>query len=280
MREEKENTSNASVIRVHKNRNYTVISNEVLFDKPPLSLSAKGLLCNMLALPDDWNYSINGLVAMCKEGRHSVKSTLKELKERGYLIIEKIPPNKSETGRFEYIYHIYESKQIPEKQEVENQPLEIQVAEVQTAENQSAEIQELENLQQLNTNELNTKNASIKNQLTLIKTDESVFTGKDLFELYKSICIHYPQPREFNEDRKAKAVKRLKEHASKEFWEVVFRNAEKSLFIRKSSFFSFDWILKNKTNSVKVFEGNYNKQEIKEEPTTVNNGGKYSKCYG
>lgn len=276
MREEKENTSNASVIRVHKNRNYTVISNEVLFDKPPLSLSAKGLLCNMLALPDDWNYSINGIVSMCKEGRHVIKKTLKELKERGYLIIEKIPPSKSKSGRFEYIYHIYESKQTLQKQEVEIQPLEIQPLEIQ-----ALEIQALENRPlYINTKELNTNKQNTKNQLSLIKTDESVFTGKDLLELYKTICVHYPQPREFNEDRKAKAVNRLKEHASKEFWEVVFRNAEKSLFIRKSSFFSFDWVLKNKTNSVKVFEGNYNKEEIKDEPTTENNGGKYSKCYG
>ena len=89
MREENRNTGNTSVIRVHKNKNFTIISNEALFEKPPLSMSAKGLLCFMLALPDDWNYSIDGLVAVSKEGRHAVKSTLKELKERGYLIIEK-----------------------------------------------------------------------------------------------------------------------------------------------------------------------------------------------
>ena len=91
MREQKNNnTGNASVIRVHKTKNFTIINNEALFEKPPLSMSAKGLLCFMLALPDDWNYSIDGLVSVCKEGRHAVKTTLKELKERGYLIIEKI----------------------------------------------------------------------------------------------------------------------------------------------------------------------------------------------
>ena len=109
MREQKNNnTGNASVIRVHKTKNFTIINNAALFEKPPLSMSAKGLLCFMLALPDDWNYSIDGLVSVCKEGRHAVKATLKELKERGYLIIEKISPHKSESGRFLYLYHIYE----------------------------------------------------------------------------------------------------------------------------------------------------------------------------
>ena len=276
MREENKNTGNTSIIRVHKNKNFTIISNEALFEKPPLSMSAKGLLCFMLALPDDWNYSIDGLVAVSKEGRHAVKSTLKELKERGYLIIEKISPNKSKSGRFEYIYHIYETKQKDQKQEVGFQPLEIQVAEIQ-----SAEIQELEN--QPNNKELINQNTNkqITNQLTFVKTDEAVFTCKDLFELYKSICIHFPQPRELTESRRLKVIKRLKENPKKEFWEEVFRKAEKSVFIRNNNFFSFDWILKNDTNALKVYEGRYNGQEIKEEnPSDKYDGGKYAKCYG
>ena len=258
MREEKENTSNASVIRVHKNRNYTVISNEVLFDKPPLSLSAKGLLCNMLALPDDWNYSINGLVAMCKEGRHSVKSTLKELKERGYLIIEKIPPNKSETGRFEYIYHIYESKQIPEKQEVENQPLEIQVAEVQTAENQSAEIQELENLQQLNTNELKTKKEKTK------KPKEE--KQKISFGEFQNIFLTQPEIDKLK-------VLYINETKFNEGIEILSSYKESSGKKYKS-----DYAVLNKSNWVykKVFPKVSQLHFVSNEA----NGGKYSKCYG
>ena len=77
----KEKTSNAALIRVHKTKNYTVMSNKHLFDKPPLSLKAKGLLCMFLALPEDWNYSINGLVAICKESRDAIKTGLDELKK-------------------------------------------------------------------------------------------------------------------------------------------------------------------------------------------------------
>ncbi len=283
MREQKNNnTGNASVIRVHKTKNFTIINNEALFEKPPLSMSAKGLLCFMLALPDDWNYSIDGLVSVCKEGRHAVKSTLKELKERGYLIIEKISPHKSESGRFEYVYHIYESKQNLQKQEVDFQPLENQTADFQHADIQPAELQAVENQpnnKELINNGLNTK--ELNNQLILVKT-ETVFTYKDLFELYKQICIHYPQPRELTEDRKKKAKLRLEQYPQKEFWEDIFRKAEKSKFMRSSSFFCFDWVLKNNQNPLKISEGNYNNEEISE---NINSGnkvlqiGKYAKCY-
>ena len=50
-----------ATIRVHKTKNYTVMSNTHLRDKN-LSLKAKGLLSVMLSLPDNWDYSIAGLV--------------------------------------------------------------------------------------------------------------------------------------------------------------------------------------------------------------------------
>ena len=42
-----------SVFRVERNRNYTVMSNYHLRDRR-LSLKAKGLLSQMLSLPEDW----------------------------------------------------------------------------------------------------------------------------------------------------------------------------------------------------------------------------------
>ena len=112
-----------SVIRVNKTKNDTVMSNEHLKDKR-LSLKAKGLLSVMLSLPDTWDYSISGLVAICKEGETSVKSTLNELKSCGYLVVTKKMPNETESGRIEYVYDIFEhaqtGKQPVEKQGVEN----------------------------------------------------------------------------------------------------------------------------------------------------------------
>lgn len=46
------------------------MSNTHLRDKS-LSLKAKGLLSVMLSLPDNWDYSIAGLVAICKENENS-----------------------------------------------------------------------------------------------------------------------------------------------------------------------------------------------------------------
>ena len=54
-----------AVMRIHKNKNYTVISNVHLRDKR-ISLKAKGLLTLMLSLPEDWDYSVEGLSSICK----------------------------------------------------------------------------------------------------------------------------------------------------------------------------------------------------------------------
>lgn len=107
-----------AVFRVQKTRDYTVMSNYHLKDKA-LSLKAKGLLSVMLSLPEDWDYSIEGLVAISKEGITAIKATLKELKECGYLQIIK---ERTSKGTYEYIYDIFEKPQI-EKPGVENPPM-------------------------------------------------------------------------------------------------------------------------------------------------------------
>lgn len=93
-----------AVIRINKSKNYTVMSNIHLKDKA-LSLKAKGLLSLMLSLPDNWIYSVDGLISLCKEGETSVRSTLDELKKNKYLIITK---DRNNQGKFEYVYDIYE----------------------------------------------------------------------------------------------------------------------------------------------------------------------------
>ena len=153
-----------AVIRVNKTKDYTVMSNCHLRDKR-ISLKAKGLLSMMLSLPDEWDYSIAGLVAICKEEEAAMKSALKELKQGGYLIITKKKPNQTESGRFEYEYNIYEQPQevrLEEKQSTGKQPSDKQAIEKQGVENQPLEIQpieiqEVENPGQLNIDKLNTE---------------------------------------------------------------------------------------------------------------------------
>lgn len=134
-----------STIRVEKNRNYTVLHNEFLRNKE-LSLKAKGLLAMILSLPDDWNYNIRGLVSLCKESLTSVRSSLKELEEHGYVIITKRNDNK---GRFVYDYTIYE---VPV---TENTALVNQHVEKQSTENVNLLNKEKESTKEVSTNELN-----------------------------------------------------------------------------------------------------------------------------
>ena len=116
------------ICRVKKTTDYTVMSNYHLKDKN-LSLKAIGLLSKVLSLPDGWDYSISGLVSICKENETAIKSALKELKNYGYLVVEKIAPNNKNNGKWEYIYTFYE---IPKDIEIldteildtENLPLE------------------------------------------------------------------------------------------------------------------------------------------------------------
>lgn len=138
-----------SIIRVNKNKDYSVISNYHLKDKN-LSLKAKGLLSMMLSLPDDWNYTVEGLVAICKENETCINSSLKELKEFNYLVVKKLMPNETKSGRYEYIYDIYETP----KQEGEKQDLEFLGVEFLGVENQG----------QLNTNILNTNKQNTNNK--------------------------------------------------------------------------------------------------------------------
>ena len=63
---------------IEKNKNYTIMSNYYLQDRN-LSYKSKGLLSFMLSLSKDWDYSINGLVAISKMGVKAIKNILQEL---------------------------------------------------------------------------------------------------------------------------------------------------------------------------------------------------------
>ena len=68
--------------KVNKTKNYTVMSNTHLKERT-MTLKAKGLLCLMLSLPDDWDYTIKGLVSLSEDNETSVTTALKELKKKG-----------------------------------------------------------------------------------------------------------------------------------------------------------------------------------------------------
>ena len=73
-----------NIKRIQKSKNYSIISNEILRRKD-LSLKAKGLMSLILSLPDSWDLTVNGLVAIVKESKNTIYSVLKELNAFGYV---------------------------------------------------------------------------------------------------------------------------------------------------------------------------------------------------
>lgn len=147
-----------SVIRVNNTKGFTVMSNYHFQDKE-ISLKAKGLLGLMLSLPSNWDYSVNGLVAIVKENKAAVQTALKELEEHKYLKRTRV---QDETGRFDYVYDIYE-KPYDKLPCTENQCTDIQCTEVQCTENQPQINTNKQSTNKQNTNELNTNEYKEKN---------------------------------------------------------------------------------------------------------------------
>ena len=130
------------------------MSNTHLKDKR-LSLKAIGLLSVVLGLPEDWHYTVNGLVGIVKDGKDSVESAIKELKKNGYLKVEKIYPNAN-SNRIQYQYTFFENPQEVGFQPLENQDIEKQVVETQVLENTYT----YKDTNKPNTNKLNTNKPS------------------------------------------------------------------------------------------------------------------------
>ena len=158
-----------TIFRVEKNANYVVMSNHHLRNKE-MSLKAKGLLSLILSLPPEWNYSLSGLCAICKESQTAMRSALKELETNRYLIRKR---QKNSLGHFEYEYIVYE---IPH---TENQ---------YTA-NQHAQKEHTENRRQISKEELNINKLNIdeENKEKNKKEIDEILMGignADLIELY------------------------------------------------------------------------------------------------
>lgn len=94
----------ANVFRVIKDKNYSVISNYYLRDKR-LRLESIGLMTIILSLSSDYKITMNSLLKLTNENYRTVKLILKELKEYGYVVINK---QRDEKGHFYFNYIFYE----------------------------------------------------------------------------------------------------------------------------------------------------------------------------
>lgn len=178
-----------AIFRINKTSDYTVLSNRHLKEKE-MSLKAKGLLTVMLSMPDGWDYSIGGLVSICKENESAIKTALDELKCFGYLTVTKKMPSETTSGRIEYEYNIFEQ---PQKQEGEKQGVE----------NQGLVFQGVENRTQSNTNKLSIKELNTYNK-TPVAPNGGASKAEECFEQFWSAY-----PRKVNKQGAKKAFLRI-----------------------------------------------------------------------
>ena len=97
-----------AVFRVEKNRGYTVMSNHHLRNKD-LSLKAKGLLSQMLSLPEDWDFTLKGLSLINREQIDAIRAAVRELEQAGYIVRSRERDSQGRLRGADYI--IYEQPQ-------------------------------------------------------------------------------------------------------------------------------------------------------------------------
>ena len=178
-----------AVFRVERNKGYTVMSNHHLRNKE-LSLKAKGLLSQMLSLPEDWDYTLSGLSYINRESIDAIRTAVWELEKAGYITRRQ---GRDEKGKMTAIeYTIYEQPQPPE--------LDCPVLENPTADNPILENPTTDNPTSENPTQLN-KDIQRTN---LPKKEQS---NTDLSSTH-SIPIHSLKPLPYGEDETAQPPER------------------------------------------------------------------------
>lgn len=149
-------------IKVQKTKNFTVMSNYHLRDRR-LGAKAIGIMSFMLALPDHWDFSVNGLAKCLGEGRDSITSGLKKLEKYGYLVRVQKTGKGNRFAGYEYI--LYEKPN----------------AEFPFTENPLTENPLTENPTQINIKEISTKKISTKeiNNICAKPPDKNIKGGME-----------------------------------------------------------------------------------------------------
>ena len=140
-----------AVFRVERNTGYTVMSNHHLRNKE-LSLKAKGLLSQMLSLPEDWDYTLAGLSHINREKIDAIREAVKELEKAGYIVRSRERDEKGRLRGADYVIYEQPQPREPEAATSGGQPpiLDLPTLENPTLEKPTQEKPTLENPTQLN----------------------------------------------------------------------------------------------------------------------------------
>lgn len=142
---------------------YTHVNNEIFHDKN-ISYKAKGLFCQMLSLPENWDFKENSIKALATDGISSVRAGLKELMEKGYLIRK---PIREGNLIVDWEYTLIDCPRNLENLKIENL--------------------KLENLKLENLNPIKLNNNSTKNELN--KNNINVCTQKHKYGEYQHVLL-------------------------------------------------------------------------------------------
>ena len=123
-----------AVFRVERNKGYTVMSNHHLRNKE-LSLKAKGLLSQMLSLPEDWDYTLKGLSLINREKIDAIREAIKELERAGYIVRSRERDEKGRLRGADYVIFEQPQPPTPDLPTLENPTLENPTQEKPTLEN-------------------------------------------------------------------------------------------------------------------------------------------------
>ena len=150
-----------SVFRVERTHDYTVMSNHHLKNRA-LSLKAKGLLSLMLSLPDEWDYTLQGLAHISLEKVDAIRKAITELENEGYITRTR---ERDEQGRLRGTEYIIREQPISEKPTLEKPMLEKPMLEKPTLDKPTQVKPTLENPTQLNKNIYNKNKSSMYEEI-------------------------------------------------------------------------------------------------------------------
>jgi len=229
------------IFRVNKDRDFMVVKNTI-FKNKEITLKSKGLYALIMSLSDDWDFSVAGIVAICKEGRESLYASIKELELHGYCKKIKVRDSLGKIIKTEYSFY----------EEPINTGFAPQTGLQETGEPQTG-LQETGNTSQYNTNtnkELNKENINFQKLLFYFN---SVFSKS---------CRVFPKAVEksFN--------LRIKEGYTKEDVLKVIDNASNDTLHKENN---YKYVTLEFLSRPKIFERYASMKH--EKPFSKNNGG-------
>ena len=182
-----------AVFRVERNKGYTVMSNHHLRNKE-LSLKAKGLLSQMLSLPEDWDYTLKGLSLINREKIDAIREAIKELERAGYIVRSRERDEKGRLRGADYVIFEQPQPPTPDLPTLENPTLDNPTQEKPTLEKPT-----LENPTQLNTESTKkrkrqSKDLSITDSIPFPSgfpdvTAQKRTEAKESFERYRNLIL-------------------------------------------------------------------------------------------